>query len=102
MFALDGTESVFKAINTGDDIKNFVNPFALSTSSSGLSCSFNGGCELSMTGTAGVQTLLRKNPEENYIKVCEQKCKYNDARSSAGEIKCDLAPVPTSYSKQNF
>jgi len=59
LFQLQGTDQIYKSINTGDDIKNFVNPFALSDSSSGLSCSFNGGCELSMQGTAGVQTLFR-------------------------------------------
>lgn len=55
-----------------------------------------------MEGTAGVQTLFRENPAENYIKVCEQKCKYNDASSSPGQIKCDLEAVPTTYSNQNF
>jgi hypothetical protein len=45
---------------------------------------------------------MRDAPKDNYIKVCEQKCKYNDAKSSPGEIKCDLAPVPTTYSNQNF
>jgi hypothetical protein len=102
IFALDGTDSIFRAINTGDEVKNVINPFTLSSSTSGLSCSFNGGCELSMTGTAGVQTQFRSNPDKNFIKVCEQKCKYNDAASSPGEIKCDLAPVPTTYSNQNF
>lgn len=55
-----------------------------------------------MTGTAGVQTLFRQNPAENYIKVCEQKCLYDDANSSPGEIACKLPAVPTTYSNQNF
>jgi hypothetical protein len=45
---------------------------------------------------------MRTNPDKNYIKVCEQKCRYNDAASSPGDIKCDLAPVPTTYSNQYF
>jgi hypothetical protein len=58
-FKLDSSpDQVYQAVNTGgaDDnmIKNFVNPFSLTSSSSGLSCSFNGGCELQMQGTAGV------------------------------------------------
>jgi uncharacterized protein YwqG len=53
LFQLDGSESIFSAVNTGDAIKNFVNPFTLASSTS-PNCSFNGGCELSMTGTAGV------------------------------------------------
>jgi hypothetical protein len=71
MFALDGAQSVFKAINEGEDIKNFVNPFTLTSSSIGTKCSFNGGCDFSMSGTAGVQTLMRANPDENFIRVCE-------------------------------
>jgi hypothetical protein len=45
-FKLDGTETIFKSINTGDDIKDFVNPFTFESGSKGLSCSFNGGCNL--------------------------------------------------------
>lgn len=55
-----------------------------------------------MSGTAGIQTLFRENPEENYIKVCEQKCVYDDDSSSPGEIVCKLPAVPTTYSNQNF
>lgn len=54
IFQLENTNSIFKTINTGDAIKNFVNEFSLSSSSSGLKCSFNGGCTLSMSGSAGV------------------------------------------------
>lgn len=45
-FTLTGTETVFKAINTGDEIKDFVNPFTFESGTKGLSCSFNGGCNL--------------------------------------------------------
>jgi hypothetical protein len=55
-----------------------------------------------MQGTAGVQTLFRSNPKDNYIKVCEQRCEYNDAASSAGDIRCTLPSVPTTYSNNNF
>lgn len=55
-----------------------------------------------MEGTAGVQTLLRANPKENYISVCEQRCEFDDAASSAGDIRCKLPSVPTTYSNNNF
>jgi len=55
-----------------------------------------------MSGTPGIQTLFRENPKENYIKVCEQRCEYNDAASTAGDLKCTLPAVPTTYSNQNF
>jgi len=79
---LDGSSAIFKATNGSDGISDFVNPFSLTSSTAGLSCSFNGGCELSMTGTAGVKTLMRANPKDNYIKVCEQKCDFIDDSSS--------------------
>jgi hypothetical protein len=55
-----------------------------------------------VTGTPGIQTLFRENPKENYINVCEQRCEYDDAASSPGEIVCNLAAVPTTYSNNNF
>jgi hypothetical protein len=55
-----------------------------------------------MTGTSGVQTMFRENPTENFIKVCEQKCAYNDDLSTAGKIACTLPSIPTTYSNQNF
>jgi len=55
-----------------------------------------------MTGTQGVQTLFRSAPKDNYIKVCEQRCLYNDAASTPGNIKCDLPSIPTTYSNQNY
>jgi hypothetical protein len=55
-----------------------------------------------MVGTSGVQTLFRTAPKTNYIKVCEQRCEYDDAKSTPGNIKCKLPPIPTTYSNQNF
>lgn len=55
-----------------------------------------------MKGTAGVQTLFRANPKDNYIKVCEQKCEFVDDTSKPGDINCKLPPIPTSYSNKNF
>jgi len=88
IFKLDNSPTLFYALNTGDFLKNFVNPFKLTSSSKELKCSFNGGCELDMKGTSGVQTLFRSAPKTNYIKVCEQRCEYDDAKSTPGNIKC--------------
>jgi len=51
---MEGSDITHKSKNTAEEIKNFVNPFSLTSSSSNLKCSFNGGCELSMTGTPGI------------------------------------------------
>ena len=55
-----------------------------------------------MTGTPGVQSLMRSNPKDNYIKVCEQRCEYNEKASSAGDIHCTLGKVPTTHSNRKF
>lgn len=58
IFKMDNSETRYWAILAGAEIKNFVNPFVLSTSSNGVKCSFEGGCLFEMAGTAGVQTLF--------------------------------------------
>jgi hypothetical protein len=55
-----------------------------------------------MAGTSGIQSLIRNAPETNFINVCEQRCEYDDALSTAGTIKCRLPRIPTTYSNQNF
>jgi len=85
-FQLDNSPVKFKSINSKEEVKTFVNPFTLASSTSGLECSFNGGCDLTMTGSAGVQTMMRADPKNNYIKVCEQKCEFDDAASTATDI----------------
>jgi len=55
-----------------------------------------------MKGTSGVKTMLKENPKENYIKVCEQKCVLDDKLSKPDEITCNLGAVPTTYSNNNY
>jgi len=102
IFQLENSNTYFKAVNTAAEVSSFTNKFTFGSSSSGLKCSFNGGCELEMTGTSGVQTLIRDKPAENYISVCEQKCVYENSGSTAEKIKCKLPAVPTTYSNNNF
>jgi len=95
IFKLDNADTKFRATNWKQEVQDFVNPFTLASSTSGLSCSFNGGCALNMKGTSGVKTMLKENPKENYIKVCEQKCVLDDKLSKPDEITCNLGAVPT-------
>lgn len=53
-FQVDNSRVIQRAKNTRTAVKNFVNTFALTSSTSGLSCSFNGGCTLNVQGTAGL------------------------------------------------
>jgi len=102
IFKLDNADTKFRATNWKQEVQDFVNPFTLASSTSGLSCSFNGGCALNMKGTSGVKTMLKENPKENYIKVCEQKCVLDDKLSKPDEITCNLGAVPTTYSNNNY
>jgi hypothetical protein len=99
---MDGQDYIYKALNSDNDIRDFVNPFSLDSSTEDLECSFNGGCSLSMSGTAGVLTAFKADSVNNYIKVCEQKCVFDEDNSDTDAIQCRLGPVPTTYSNQDF
>jgi hypothetical protein len=90
--------TTYHAIRAGDGSAKLKNAFALTTSSSGLECSFQGGCVYSVKGTPGFTSLLNAAPADNYIKVCERKCVLDAASSTAGEAKCHLPAIPTIYS----
>jgi len=45
---------------------------------------------------------LKNFPEDNYIKVCEEKCTFLVSESKAGDIKCSLPRVSTTYSNKNY
>jgi hypothetical protein len=96
-----GLENTFYAILPENGNGRLQNAFALTTSSTGLSCSFQGGCLYSVSGTEGFTTLLKAAPADNYIKVCERKCTFDES-STAGETKCVLPSLPTTYSNTNF
>jgi hypothetical protein len=46
--------------------------------------------------------MLKTAPADNYIKVCEKKCVYDAVASKAGDVKCTLPGVATTYSNANF
>jgi hypothetical protein len=58
------------AANSGATV---TNSFTLTSSTSGLECSFSGGCAYSVTGTGLTATLLAPNTQDN-IDVCGNKC----------------------------
>jgi len=97
-----GAETTYYAILPADNGGRLQNAFALTTSSTGLSCSFQGGCLYSVSGTEGLASLMEAAPADNYIKVCERKCVFVAASSTAGEAKCLLPSLPTTYSNTQF
>jgi len=98
VFQLENTNNFYKANNAKGTVRDFVNEFKMASSSKNLVCSFNGGCDFEMTGTAGVKTLFDNDPTKSFINVCEQKCVYDKAASTPTSIKCKLPAIPTTYS----
>jgi PKD repeat protein len=41
-------------------------------------------------------------PKDNYITVCAKKCLFDAKASKAGDAKCTLPPIATTYSNANF
>lgn len=77
-----------------------TNALTVTSSSQGLTCSFAGGCSLEVTAN-GLATMLKQNPAENYISVCENKCTF-DETSTSSVAKCKLPSVSTLYSDSNY
>ena len=72
-----------------------------SASSSAVTCSFAGGCTISVTGLSGLASAL-ENPDRGKITVCGEVCKYNAADSDSNTAKCTMPEMVTSYSVSNF
>lgn len=78
-----------------------TNALDITGSSNGLSCSFAGGCLLEINAK-GLSTLLKGDPANSYITVCDNKCPFSDSDSTADISKCKLPPISTTYSNANF
>ena len=79
-------------------VENSVN---LASQTTSLECSFAGGCLLEV-GVAGLATAVSLNPEDNYVTVCDTVCKFNEASSTSSSYACNLPPISTAYSDENF
>ena len=78
------TDSPLQHYATND--KKLGNTLAVTGSSSGVECSFAGGCDYEITAK-GLATLL-KDTKNNYVTVCDQPCVYNDAKSTSDKAVC--------------
>ena len=77
-----------------------TNALSVTDSTSGLSCSFQGGCSYSVTAN-GLFSTLEAN-ESSYIDVCGNQCVLDSAASSASEAVCTLPYVSTTYSAAEY
>ena len=91
-----------------DDVKHYgpsavalVNDLDVTASMSGLQCSFAGECTYDVTAN-GLASIMRQNPDENYISVCSEKCVFDEDASTATVTKCKVPKISTIYSNENF
>lgn len=71
----------------------------ITASTSGLECSFAGGCTYEVTSD-GLSSLLSN--DDNYISVCDERCEFIDSESTSSVAKCKLPMISTIYSNTNF
>jgi hypothetical protein len=74
-----------------------VSDLDVTTSQSGLQCSFAGDCTYEVTAN-GLASIVKQNPTDNYVSVCDEKCVFDEASSTALITKCKVPKISTSYS----
>lgn len=93
----------FEKLNTTDDMSvihfasgqiNISNALDITAASTDLSCSFSGGCPFEVSAK-GLSTLLRGDPENNFITICDRKCIYQDDDSTDEKAQCLVPEVST-------
>jgi hypothetical protein len=97
-FTKNGIIDTFYAIST----QTLANAITVTSSTADLKCSFEGGCKYEVISTAGLTTLLKNSPADNYINICEKKCELVASDSVSGTTVCKVPSVSTTYSNENF
>ena len=92
-------EAEIQLIATQIDV-TVANTLTVSSSSSGLSCSFQGGCPYTITA-AGLTASLTSS-EINSIDVCGNPCVIDTEASDASQTTCTLPYLATAYSTSTF
>jgi hypothetical protein len=78
-----------------------ANPLTTSPSVTPLSCSFAGGCLLSVS-SYGLYSTLKSTQNVNQMKVCGQVCEPSDIESTQNLMKCKIQALATTYSTANY
>jgi hypothetical protein len=97
-FSDDTSSTVHNAVNA----EVIANPFAgVGASGNVGGCSFAGGCEFNIAA-AGLSSLMKADPTNNYVKVCGNTCEFNEAASDATSVKCRVPALSTLYSDVEY
>ena len=73
----------------------------MTASTSGLTCSFAGGCEYEVT-SQGLASMFKHDSTSNYISICDEPCIFNEGASTSSITKCKVPAISTIYSNENF
>jgi hypothetical protein len=66
-----------------------TNEISITDSTSGLTCSFAGGCQYEVTAN-GLATMFKNDSSSNYISICDEICEFNEEDSTSSVTKCKL------------
>lgn len=73
----------------------------MTASTSGLECSYAGGCTYEVTAKSLFQ-MISANSSANYVEVCDEMCVLDESSSSLSSVQCKLPQLSTIYSNENF
>jgi len=93
------SNEIYKAIN--DDLLTVSNALSVTAYTTGLTCSFNGGCSYEVTAD-GLSNSIEQMPDENYITVCGIECEYDEDNSDDATTSCTIPALSTLYSDSTF
>jgi len=93
---LSGTENFIEASTT----VKLANAASVTASTSGLECSFQGGCKYTVTAN-GLTSTLKANTADK-IDVCGETCVMDESSSDASKVDCTVPFVATTYSATNY
>ena len=96
---LSGSANFIQAA-AGADVKLTSAP-SVSASTTGLECSFQGGCSYEVTG-AGLTATLTAAGTKDEIDVCGEPCVIDTAASNHAKVVCSLPLAQTIYSVKNY
>ena len=98
LIALTSSDEQLIAFQTGITVENEL---SVTDSTSGLSCSFQGGCSYTVTAD-GLTASLQGDETTSYIDVCGNPCVLDADASDASAAVCTLPYVSTAYSAAEF
>jgi len=88
------------ALTTDADGQTLTNALSIGAASTGLECSFAGGCSYSIAGN-GIAGILQAD-DNNSIMICDNKCELDVAASTGQSAVCSIPALASTYSALTF